>query len=301
MFSRLMKLSKHENRLFNIPENRGRLSDTAKTLGVQAAMLVLSFICLAPFYAMLATGLKTSREFDSTFGSIAFPKDVTFEKFAQAWTGLEFGALVVNSSILSISSAVIVTAVASIGAFSLARLRLPGARGFVVMFIAMMAVPPIVVVLPLFVLFSDLDLVNKYPSAIIAEVGINLPFAVFLLYTFMREIPQELFKAAEIDGASVIRQFQVIALPLSRPILATVALVTAVFAWNDLLLPLILWQSKSLQTLMVGLANIAPGKAGTVDIPLVMAGVCISVLPMIVLFLFAQRTLIRGLVEGSIK
>jgi ABC-type glycerol-3-phosphate transport system permease component len=180
-------------------------------------------------------------------------------------------------------------------------MRVPGSRFFVAGFIALMAVPAIVMILPLFRMFSELGLVNEYPSAIIAEVGINLPFAVFLTYTFMRDIPVELFKAAEVDGASWLHQLFHIAIPLSRPILATVALVTGIYAWNDLLVPLILWQSNSLQTLMVGLANLAPGRAGAVDIPLVMAGVCISVIPIIVIFLFMQRALVRGLVEGGLK
>jgi ABC-type glycerol-3-phosphate transport system permease component len=250
---------------------------------------------------MLVTSLKTTEEFRSNFASIAPPSEVTFSKFAEAWSGLQFSALMRNSIVLSLTAAVVTTAIAALGAFALARMRFRGRRLFLIGSVSLMAIPAIVIVVPLFALFSQLGLINTYPAAIVAEIGISVPFAVYLTYTFMREIPRELFLAAEVDGASWFRQLIWLALPLSRPILVTVGLVTAIYVWNDLLVPLILWQSDELRTLMVGLANLAPGRAGAVDIPLVMAGVCISVLPIVLLFIVAQRVFVRGLVEGGLK
>jgi ABC-type glycerol-3-phosphate transport system permease component len=267
----------------------------------QLLMLFVAFISLAPLYVMIITSLKTTPEFRANFASVVPPQEPTFAKFVEAWSGLQFSALMKNSLILSATSAALVTLIAALGGFALARIRFPGRRAFLLASVMLMSVPAIVIIVPLFSLFSRLGWVNTYPAAIVAEIGINVPFAVYLTYTFMREIPQELFRAAEVDGASWLRQLVAIAFPLSRPILVTVALVTAIFVWNDLLVPLILWQSEDLRTLMVGLANLAPGRAGAVDVPLVMAGVCISVLPIVALFILAQRVFVRGLVEGGLK
>jgi ABC-type glycerol-3-phosphate transport system permease component len=146
---------------------------------------------------------------------------------------------------------------------------------------------------------SDLGLVNERSSAILAEAGLLLPFAIFLLYSYMRDLPVELFEAADVDGASRWRQFLEIALPLSRPALATTFVVSAIYAWNDLLIPLVLWQTEQLTTLMVGLALLGPGRSGTQDVPLLMAGVTISIAPLLLVFLVARKSLVRGLTEGG--
>jgi ABC-type glycerol-3-phosphate transport system permease component len=115
----------------------------------------------------------------------------------------------------------------------------------------------------------------------------------------MRDLPDELFEAAEVDGASRWRQFVEIALPMSVPALVTTMVICAMYAWNELLIPLIFWQTEQLATLMVGLAVLAPGRSGAQDIPLLMAGVTISVLPLAVAFLIGRKALVRGLVEGG--
>jgi ABC-type glycerol-3-phosphate transport system permease component len=267
----------------------------------QLLMVIVAFVSFAPLYVMLVTSFKTTAEFRANFASVAPPESWTFEKFTEAWSGLQFSVLIQNSLILSLISALLTTTIAAFGGFALARMRFLGRRLMLIGSVTLMAVPAIVIIVPLFSLFSKLGIINTYPSAIIAEVGINVPFAVYLTYTFMREIPNELFLASEVDGASWVRQLIWVALPLSRPILVTVAVVTGIYVWNDLLVPLILWQSEPLQTLMVGLANLAPGRVGSPDIPLIMAGVCISVLPIALLFVVAQRVFVRGLVEGGLK
>ena len=184
-------------------------------------------------------------------------------------------------------------------AYGFTRFRFAGRAVLLAATIGMMAIPAIVVVVPLFILMSDLGLVNERSSAILAETGLLLPFAVFLLYSFMRDLPAELFEAADVDGASRWRQFAEIALPLSRPALATTFVVSAIYAWNDLLIPLVLWQTEQLTTLMVGLALLGPSRAGTQSVPLLMAGVTISVLPLLVAVAIARRGLVRGLAEGG--
>jgi len=265
----------------------------------QATLLVVAFVSLAPFYAMAVVAFKSDAEFRDT--SLGWPGDPTFSNFSTAWNDLGFSTMLFNSVVLSLASAAIVTGVAALAGFAYARFRFPGRRPLLIMTIAVMAVPAIVIIVPLFRLMSDLQMINSYPAAIIIEAGVLLPFAIYLMYSFLRDLPPELFKAAAMDGARSWQQFRCIVLPLARPALATTALTSAVFAWNDLLIPLIFWPQEDKQVLMVGLANIAPGRGSSADIPVVMAAAMISVVPLIVLFIAAQRTFIRGLTEGAIK
>jgi raffinose/stachyose/melibiose transport system permease protein len=284
-----------------VPRTGPRPVRAAVRVMEQIGMIALALIALAPFYAMVVTSLKSTREFSEHYGSIAPPTDPTFEKYTQAWTDLGFAKLITNSLILSVSCAIATTLIAILAGFALSRLEFAARRPLLIAVIALMSVPAMVIIIPLFLLMADMRMVNTYPAAIIAEIGLNVPFGTYLIYTFMREIPKELFQAAKIEGASAFKQLIWIAVPLSRAVIMTVVLISALFAWNDLLVPLVLWQSEDLRVLMVGLANLAPGRQGGVDVPLVMAGVSISVVPVVVLFLFTRRFFVKGLLEGSLK
>lgn len=295
------QLRRAERRDEEMPRVGGRGRRTAVRVAEQIALVGAALIALIPLYAMVVTSLKRNSEFAANPGSLALPRDPTLSNFTKAWTDLDFASQLANTLLLSVTSAVVATAVSVLAGYGLARLSFRGRRWMVVGTVSLMSVPAIVVIVPLFNLMVDLNLINTFPAAVIVEIGLGIPFGTYLMFTFMRDLPSELFEAAQMEGASHWQQLTGIAIPLSRPVIATVALVTAVFAWNDLLVPLILWQSEDLRVLMVGLADLAPGRQGGVDVPLSMAGVTISVLPLIVLFLGAKRYFVRGLTEGAIK
>ncbi|MBM3275295.1 MAG: carbohydrate ABC transporter permease, partial [Candidatus Sericytochromatia bacterium] len=177
--------------------------------------------------------------------------------------------------------------------------RFLGRKATLAFIVALMALPPVVIIIPLFILMADLGWIDTYQAAILAEAGILIPFAVFLLYSYMKDLPPDLLDAAAVDGAGTWRQFTHIVLPLTAPALVTTAIISAVFAWNDLLIPLILWPGEDFRTLMVGLATLAPSRTGVKDAPFLMAGAAISVIPLIVAYLLGRRALVRGLLEGS--
>jgi len=284
-----------------VPRVGSRPAKAIVWVAEQAFMILVVFVMLTPFYAMVVTSLRRSSDFTSSLASISPPRNPTFENYVLAWTDLGFSSLMKNTVILSLTTTLVTTVVAVIAGFALARLRFGGRRPILVGVIAVMSVPPMVVIVPLFLGMVKLGVINTYPAAIVAEIGLNIPFGTYLIYTFMRDIPEDLFQAAQIEGASVFRQLRSVAIPLSRPVILTVALITAMFSWNDLLVPLVLWQSEDLRVLMVGLANLAPGRQGGVDVPLVMAGVAISVVPVVAAFLLTRRFFVRGLVEGALK
>lgn len=262
-----------------------------------AFLIAVALVCALPLYVMLVASFQPASDFD---GSAFLPTfSPTFDNYREVWNELGFDRMFVNSLVLSLSSALIATLLAAGAAYGFTRFRFAGRTVLLGAVVGMMAIPAIVVVVPLFIVMSDLGMVNERSSAILAEAGLLLPFAIFLLYSYMRDLPAELFEAAEVDGASRWRQFVEIALPLSRPALATTFVVSAIYAWNDLLIPLVLWQTERLTTLMVGLALLGPSRAGTQNVPLLMAGVTISILPLLLAFLVARRGLVRGLIEGG--
>lgn len=279
------------------PPARRRGARVLARLSEHAFLTTVALVCVFPLYVMLVASVQRARDFD---GSALLPSlPLTFDNYSGAWSDLGFDRMFVNSTVLSLSSAAIATLLAAAAAYGFTRFRFAGRGALLAAMVGMMAIPAIVVIVPLFVVMSDLGLVNRMSSAILAEAGLLLPFAVFLLYSYMRDLPRELFEAADVDGASRWRQFVEIALPLSRPALATTLVVSAIYAWNDLLIPLVLWQTEELTTLMVGLALLGPGRTGVQDVPLLMAGVVISIAPLVLAFAIARGGLIRGLTEGG--
>ena len=265
----------------------------------QAFILLIVFVSLAPLYTALITSFTPQGELSA--GGIVPPPNPTLENYRVAWSDLGFQGMFSNSAILAVSSAIGTTLLGAAAAFALVRFRFKGRRILLVAIIGAIAVPPIVIIIPLFLTMSDLGWINTYHSAILAEIGLLLPFAIFLLYSFMRDLPEDLFDAAALDGAGSIGQFWHVALPLSRSALVTTAIVSGVFAWNELLVPMILWQEGKFETLMMGLATLGPGRTGVRFVPLLMAGVTITIVPLVILFVVGRRALIRGLTEGALK
>ena len=268
-------------------------------LAEQLIIISVVIVSFAPIWVALVTSFQTPGELSG--GGVIPGSDPTYENYARAWNDLRFNRMFGNSAIFALTSALFSTILAAGAAFGLVRYRFRGRGLMLVGLIGGIAVPPIVVIIPIFLTMTSLGWINQFHSAIIAEIGLLLPFSIFLLYSYMKDLPQELFDAAAVDGAGSLRQFWHVALPLSTPGLLTTAVIAAIFAWNELLVPLILWQVDRLQTLMVGLATLGPGRTGVRDVPLLMAGVMITIIPLVVLFIFVRRALIRGLTEGALK
>lgn len=262
-----------------------------------ATLLIVVLVSLFPLYLMFIASLTPTADFSGS--SLLPPGNPTFAAYARAWNDLGFDTMFVNSTILSLASGIGTTAIAAGAAYGFTRFRFAGRAVLLAAMIGMMAIPAVAIIVPLFILMAQINWVNTYQGGIIAEIALLLPLSVFLLYSFMKDLPSELFEAAAVDGASTWRQFWEIALPMARPAIVTSLVISVIYAWNDLLIPLVLWQSSQLQTLMVGLSALGPGRSGARDIPTLMAGVTISIAPLLVLFIFARRAIVAGLVEGA--
>jgi ABC-type glycerol-3-phosphate transport system permease component len=191
---------------------------------------------------------------------------------------------------------VIAALVSSLAAYPLARSRFPGRLPFLALNIMLMVVPPVVLVVPLFLFFVNLGLVNSRLAVVIIYVGLLIPFSVYLLANFFATIPRSLEEAARIDGAGSLRILRYVVAPLSAPAIVTVVVVNTVWVWNELLIALVFLQDDNDRTLTAGL-TFFQGRFMTNE-PLVMTGALVATLPMLALYIVGQRFFIRGLAAG---
>lgn len=270
---------------------------TATGLLKQAVFVFLGLTVLFPFYYMIANALKTQDDY--YVDPLGLPDHATARSFVALFRDSPLGTWYLNSVVLTGASVVLATAVAALAAFSFARYRFRGGTVLYRLLISLMVVPPIVLVLPLFVLAVRLGMINTRTGAIVVYVGILLPFSIFLLTSFFRTIPSELIDAARIDGASSLGILVRVVAPLSAPALVTLAIVNALFVWNDLLIALILLQDNGLHTLQIGVSQFR--SRYSFDVPLMMAGLALASWPAIVAYLLGQRYFTRGLLAGATK
>lgn len=264
---------------------------------VHAILLVATAIALAPTAFMILTALKSDAEY--TFNKTGWPETLVLDHFRAVIFDSPFFAWMASSAVLAAGSVLLATLVAALGAFAIARMEFAGRRLLLATSTALMAIPPVVMIVPLFVLYTRLGLISTYPGAILIYAGLITPFSVYLLTSFFRTLPNELFDAARIDGAGDLLILWRIVLPLSLPALLTLVVVNALWVWNDLLIAIIFLQDDSKRTLMAGI-SVFQGRYGD-QIPLTMAGMTIAAAPMLILYLLFQKHYIRGLMAGAVK
>ncbi len=252
---------------------------------------------LAPLYWMIASSLKP--EYD-VFARppIWWPSPPRWQNYVEALTKLPFGRYAVNTLIIAVFSVVGYTLSSTVVAYGFARLRAPGKDTLFVLMLATLMLPYPVVMIPQYVIFSELDLVNTF-WPLILPAFLGSPFYIFLLRQFFMQIPPDLEDAARIDGANLGQILWYIMLPLARPAMATVAIFSFQFAWNDFLAPLIYLQDQSKYTLMLGLSFFR--SSFQVNWAYLMAASLTVALPVIILFFIAQREFIEGITLGGVK
>ena len=189
--------------------------------------------------------------------------------------------------------------VATLAAYAIARLTFRGRTFLLRLLVALMVIPPAVLILPLFLGLQPLGLTNTYQGVVLIYSGMLVPFSVYMLSSFFRTLPVELFEAARMDGASTLRILRSIVIPLSGPGYITLVVVNAMWVWNELLIALVFLQDDQKRTLMAGLTTMRGRYA--INEPMVMSGMFLGALPILLLFLFGQRFFVRGLVAGAVK
>lgn len=263
----------------------------------QTLLTVVSLIALLPLYIMFSGALKTRGDFLDQ--PLAPPWHPTLNNFSIAFEDELLLRWFLNSVVVTSLSVLITVAMAALAAWGFARIgrRLGGMSVRVIA--SLMVLPPSVLIVSLFSLGADLGLLNTYQLVIVVYAAFMLPFSIYLLYTFFRAIPTPLLEAARVEGASDLYVFRRVVLPLSRAPLLTLVVVNGLWAWNELLLAVVLLQDNTKQTLMVGLVGFQSRQ--DLNVPVVLAGLSVATIPLIALYLFSQRSFVRGLTAGAVK
>jgi raffinose/stachyose/melibiose transport system permease protein len=262
-------------------------------------LVLLAFVVLAlvPIYFMTANALKTDDEYAGN--QLAPPHHPVLSTLDASLAGGDLYRWMLNSVLITAAAVLISTVVAAFGAYPIALMEWRPGGAMLSVLIALMVVPPIVLVIPLFQMVIAAHQLNTYQSVIVIYTGLLLPFSTFLLASFFRTIPRSLLEAARIDGAGTLRTLALVVLPLARPALVTVIVVQALWVWNEVLIAVVFLQQSNLRTLMVGLTVF--NSRYHLQVPIVMAGMLLATLPMLALYLAGQRFFVRGLTAGATK
>lgn len=268
----------------------------AKPLLFYSFASLLAVFALIPFFWMVSTSLKSKGALIS-IPIEWIPEKISFEGYNKIFTVFPFAKAIFNSLFISIASTSLVIASALMAAYVFAKIEFKGREIVFALFLATMMVPGQVTMIPVFLVLKEFQLLNSFTGLLLPTI-FN-PFAIFMLRQHIKTIHNDFVDAAFIDGASQANIFLRIIVPLSMPIVATLGIVTFMGAWNDYFWPLIVLSDKELMTLPLAL-NSLNGQYGS-EYNTLMAGSLISMLPIIVLYIFAQGFFKTGLQLGGIK
>jgi raffinose/stachyose/melibiose transport system permease protein len=264
----------------------------------QLALLAFFLLfSLMPVYLVLIASVRNEQDLFASPLSLPWPPELG--NFKSVWQEANFDTYFLNSLKLSTLSTLIVLVISPLAAFAFAKLRFRGRELLFGSFLIGLVLPAPAIIVALYGNLSELGLLNTHLGVILPQAAIFLPFSVFLLRTFFLELPDELIEAARMDGASTLRLFWHVALPLTTPALRSLALIVFMFAWQEYLLPLVVLQNDTLKPLTVGTATFQ-GRYGINYAGIATAGV-ITFLPIVALFLLLQRSFTRGLAAGALK
>jgi multiple sugar transport system permease protein len=264
--------------------------------GTVVVLAAIALVIVFPFIWMLFTSLKPETQI-AQYPPKLLPDTWTLENYVNVWSRIPFARLLLNSIILAGGVTAISLLLDAMAAYALSRLDFPGRDAiFVIILIALM-LPFQVMFIPLFVIVHDLGLLDSYSGLIVPRA--TNAFGIFMLRQFFMTLPRELDEAARIDGTSEWGIFWKIILPLSGPALATLAIFHFMYNWNDFLWPLLITSSTEMRTLPAGLALFVGQHV--VEYGVVMAGAVLTLLPLLIAFLFAQRYFIQGIAMSGIK
>lgn len=254
-------------------------------------------LLVGPFLWMLLGSFRPNRELQQVPPSW-LPQNPTLENYRKLFTQLDFPTFFLNSTVTAVAITLGNLIFCSMLGYALAKLHFPGKRLIFGLVLGTLMVPGVVTFVPLFVLVSNMGLVNTFPGLIFPFLA--GPFGVFLMRQFIVSLPDELIQAARVDGASEWRIFRSVILPLCKPALATLGILTFLTSWNAFLWPLVVAQSEERYTLPVALAIYAIGERKA-DYGLLMAGSVVVIAPVLLVFLLLQKHFVRGIAMTGIK
>lgn len=276
---------------------KGFRSQSAGRFFVYLILIIFSIISIMPIFWMILAALKTPLEIASNpFG---WPTKLTLQNLVQAWTVGKMGQYFINSVIVAVPRVTGVLILSTLAGYAFAKLKFPGRNKLFLFMLFGLMVPIQAMIIPLYMDMQGLGLINTYWAMILPYYGLSMPFAIFMMRAFFRELPDELMEAARIDGCGSFRAFLYVMLPLVMPAISSLLVFEFMWSWNDFLIPLLFVYTDSLRTLPLGLMYFS--SQYSTNQSLVAAGVAISTIPILIIYFIFQRKFIQGLTAGALK
>ncbi len=265
--------------------------------GTYLAMAVLVVLTIYPMIWMLLGSLKSLGEFYTNIWGL--PEVWRWSNFAEAWNQVQLGQKFINSIIATVGTLILTLPLCSMAGYAFAKVDFPLRRYIYYFMLAGIMIPFGVTAVPVLTTEVSLGLFDTRIGLVLVYAAQNLPFGIFLMYSFFQSIPAELEEAALIDGCNRFKAFARIVLPLAKPGLATLLIFTGISVWNEYLMASVLIHQQNLETLPLGLVNFTT--AHSTNYPELFAALCIVTAPVVLLYLVAQRQFISGLTAGALK
>ncbi|MEN3185273.1 MAG: carbohydrate ABC transporter permease [Atribacterota bacterium] len=262
---------------------------------------VYIFITIFPFYWIFISSVTPKHKLFS-IPPLYFPSYFTTENFLRMAGNIPFSSYLRNSLIFALSSSAVSVFLSFFAAYAFARIRFRGSNILLLLFLLSIALPPITTVIPLYELYGRVSLLNKIEGMVVAMSSLITPFTIWILISFIKQVPAEIEEAAAIDGAGFLHILFRIAFPLILPAVGTMFVINFITGWNELLYPLVFAVDARSKTLTVGLTEVAlESTAYGKPWDLMSALSVVMIIPVIVLVILFQRTIIEGLTRGAIK
>jgi sn-glycerol 3-phosphate transport system permease protein len=271
----------------------GLIGRLAGYLAMAAAVALIGL----PLAWLLSAALKETSEI-YIIPATWIPREPTLQNFPRAWNSAPFGQYYLNTTIVTVFSVIGKLVMGATTAYALVMVRFPGKTFIFALILGALMIPPQVVIVPNYLLFADLGLVNTYPALIIPHIPTAI--GTFLLRQAFLALPREILDAARVDGAGHFRTLWTIMLPLALPVLVTFGLLATQDVWNDFLWPLIITNTENMRTLPIGISRMLD-QEGNTQWGVVMAGAIYVILPLLIVFLWAQRHIVEGIAAGAVK
>jgi len=273
---------------------RNQALETVRLLVLAAGAVVF----LVPFALMIGISLDNNANFGLSFPPRIIPEEFGWKNFALIFQSLPIGTYYLNSLLIVAGSVVCHIVGATLAGYALSKGDFRGKGVWLLIILSAMMIPDQVIVFTRFLIFNQLQLINSFVGVILPTLA--YPFGVFLVKQFMDSLPNELGEAAKIDGAHHFTIFLKIYVPLTLPIIATLSIITVMQKWNELLWPLLILSKSSMYTVSIGVANFTLGPNGTY-IGSSLALATLTIIPMVLLFLFLQRYVIESVASSGLK
>ena len=275
-----------------------RIKKDPATIIAFVALVIMSLITLVPFLWMISTSLKPSLKDVYTFPPQWIPSPIAWGNYLEAWKSVPFDRFMINSIITSVVPVFLQVVNGCLSAYVFSQINFKGRDFLFTLFLAVLMVPSQVTIIPNYIIMSRLDWLNTYQALIVPFVA--TAFGTFLIRQSFLAIPRDLIDAAAIDGAGHLGILRHIMIPLSKPMIITFALLNFNWRWNDYFWVNIMTTSETMKTLPVGIIAMKSGEGGT-NWHYLMAGAVIVIIPVMILFLAAQKQFVEGVARTGIK